>query len=92
MGDHRGSKPSNPDAIGARVEVDVAGRTRVMELRAGEGLAAQNSTELLIGLGSATAVEALRVLWPGGGRTVLEAPEVVPGGRSAVTMRSTPPR
>ena len=91
VGDHRGGKPSNADAIGARVEVDLAGRTRVMELRAGEGLAAQNSAELLIGLGAATSVDAIRVVWPGGGRTVLKQPKVVSGGRATLVVHEAAP-
>ena len=78
---------SNRDAIGARVEVVVGGRARVFELRAGEGLAAQNSAELLIGLGTATSVEAIEVTWPGGRRTTVSRPQIVAGGRTALTLR-----
>ena len=67
---------SNRDAIGARVEVVADGLLRVAELRAGEGLAAQNSSELLIGLGDAQAIESIRVRWPSGRQTTLESPDI----------------
>jgi len=59
-------------AIGARVEVELARSSpdappeqRVASRRAGEGYLAQSSAWLHFGLGS-SAVERVRVLWPGG--------------------------
>ena len=77
---------SNRDAIGARVEVVAGGLLRVAELRAGEGLAAQNSAELLIGLGDASEVESIRVRWPSGRETALSRPPIEPQGRTALTL------
>jgi Flp pilus assembly protein TadD/thiol-disulfide isomerase/thioredoxin len=60
---------SNRDAIGARVEVHVAGaepRVRLKTLRAGEGFLAQSSKRLHFGLDGAAAVEKVVVRWPGG--------------------------
>ena len=77
---------SNRDAIGARVEVVAGGVLRVAELRAGEGLAAQNSSELLIGLGAAPSVASIRVRWPSGRETSLKNPGLAPQGRTALTL------
>ncbi len=89
-GAHAAPEPSNRDGIGARIEVVAGGRTRTLELRAGEGLAAQNSSELLVGLGAATVVDAIRVFWPSGRRTVLDKPEIAPVGRTALILRESP--
>ena len=78
--------PGNRDAIGARIEVLAEGRRQRVERRAGEGLAAQNSSELLIGLGSAKTVESVSVRWPSGRETTLKGPEVTPGGRTTLTL------
>jgi hypothetical protein len=55
------------DAEGARVTVEAGGRTLVRELVAGAGYASHSDTELVIGLGAATRVDALTIRWPGGG-------------------------
>ena len=56
------------DAIGARVEVVLAGdHPRLARtLRAGEGFLAQSSKWLHFGLGAATTIETVIVDWPGG--------------------------
>ena len=54
------------DGYGALLRIQVGERTLLRELRAGEGLAAQNSAELLVGLGSATGVSGVEVRWPSG--------------------------
>ena len=58
---------SNSDAIGARVEVQLAGSERrlVATRRAGEGFLAQGGSWLHLGLGAGEP-EGLRVRWPGG--------------------------
>ena len=56
----------NRDAIGARVELRVAGRVHMRELRCGEGYLAQSSRELLFGLPGDAPIDALVVHWPGG--------------------------
>ncbi len=59
------------DAIGARVEIKLAGvepRTLVQTLRAGEGYLSQSSKLLTFGLGDARAIAALSVRWPDGTR------------------------
>jgi hypothetical protein len=56
----------NRDAIGARVTVEVDGRTLVQTLKAGDGFMAQSSKRLHFGLGSATSAERVTVRWPDG--------------------------
>ena len=58
--------PGNPDGIGARVELELAGGgRRVASVRAGEGFLAQSTRWLHVALGEAR-VEALLVRWPDG--------------------------
>ena len=71
------SQWSSRDAYGARVVLEVAGRELLREHRAGEGLAAQNSATLRVGIGSAEEVVRLEVRWPSGQRTETHA---VPAG------------
>ena len=57
---------SNRDAIGARVEIDVAGRTQVAEVRSGGSYLSHNDMRVHFGLGDAERVEATRIRWPNG--------------------------
>ena len=66
------SSMSNRDGYGAVVEAKVGTVSLVREHRAGEGLAAQNSAAMLIGIGVAPSVSELRVRWPSGRETRLE--------------------
>ena len=66
----RGTR-SNRDGIGARVELELAGRdgarrTLVRGVRAGEGYLAQSSTRVVAGFPSVERLERVRVVWPGG--------------------------
>lgn len=56
----------NRDAIGARVTVELEGRTLRTTLRAGEGYLAQSSKRLHFGLADATEVKRVNVRWPDG--------------------------
>lgn len=78
---------SNRDAIGTRVEVVMPERTHVTELRAGEGLAAQNSAELIVALGPSRTVEALRLTWPSGTKSEVLSPTLSEGPRSVLMLR-----
>lgn len=83
-----GSPASGPDAIGARARLTVrrangdrATLTRWVE--AGSGYAAQSEFPLHFGLGAATALETLEILWPSGREETLEGADLqtfVPGG------------
>ncbi len=77
----------NPDAIGARVEVDAGGRTQVREVRSGGSYLSHNDMRLHFGLGDAERVDAVRIRWPGG-RT--ETREGMDAGRY-VTIREEGP-
>ena len=57
---------SNRDAIGARVEIDVDGRTQAAEVRSGGSYLSHNDMRVHFGLGDAERVEAIRIRWPNG--------------------------
>ena len=57
---------SNRDAIGATVEIEVAGQRQMRLLTAGSGYASQHSGRLHFGLGDATRIDRLTVRWPSG--------------------------
>ncbi|MDA1349923.1 MAG: FG-GAP-like repeat-containing protein, partial [Chloroflexi bacterium] len=76
---------SNADGIGARVFVKTA-RTegqepflQVKEARAGSSYISMDSVDLEFGIGDASEVDRIEVLWPSGRRQVLE---YVPAGQS----------
>ena len=53
---------SNRDGIAARVEIELDDAVRVRELRNGEGLAAQNSAVLRVGIGDRAGARTRRPL------------------------------
>jgi hypothetical protein len=57
---------SNRDGIGARVEVEAAGRRWAAERVAGSGYLSQDDGRLHFGLGAASTVGKLTVRWPSG--------------------------
>ena len=62
----------NRDAIGARVVIELEGRTLEKSVHAGGGFLAQSSKRVHFGLGDQATVDTLRVHWPGGGSSVFE--------------------
>jgi hypothetical protein len=67
----------NRRAIGARVEVDAGGQTQVQWLHAGgTSFASSGPAELHFGLGEVEEIEEIRVIWPDGRRSVVEAQPV----------------
>jgi hypothetical protein len=56
----------NKSAIGTKVEVLVAGHRQKFEIDGGSGYLSQGSLELIAGLGQATHVDVVRMLWPTG--------------------------
>jgi hypothetical protein len=62
----------NRDAIGARVVVELEGRTLTKTLYAGDGYLSQSSKRLHFGLGDAQRVRKLTVRWPDGTKSELE--------------------
>lgn len=68
---------SNRDAIGAKLIVTTANnRTWTKYLLAGDGYMASNERVVQFGLGSTAAVRELRVEWPSGTGTRIEAPPI----------------
>lgn len=59
----KGTK-SNRDAIGARVELKLGGRTIVRQVKGGCGLMSTHDTRLTIGLGEVSKIDELIVRWP----------------------------
>ena len=57
---------STRDGYGARVLLEIGGRTLLREHRAGEGLAAQNSATIRVGIGDAERADRLEIRWPSG--------------------------
>ena len=66
----------NLDAIGASVEVELAGRTLRKTVKAAEGFLAQASRDLHFGLGDTDEVLALHVRWPDGETLKVSKPDV----------------
>ena len=56
----------NRDAIGARIEAEVEGATRVAEVRSGGSFLSHSDMRVHLGLGTATVVDRLRIRWPNG--------------------------
>ena len=63
---------SERDAIGATVWLTVKGKARISQLIGGGGYMCGNERSLLLGLGSAHAVDSLEIRWPSGQRQVYE--------------------
>jgi hypothetical protein len=61
----------NTQASGARIYASVGNRTQMREIILGNNFVSQNPTVQVIGLGTASQVDALRVEWPDGTETVL---------------------
>ena len=59
----------NRDAIGARISITTAGRTRLKEVRAGAAFLSQSSRWTCFGLGETREAPAVSVRWPGGKTT-----------------------
>ena len=57
---------SNRDAIGAWVKVHVDGRTLSQQVMPAKGYLSQSELPLTFGLGKATRVDGVEVIWPGG--------------------------
>lgn len=77
---------SSRDAIGATVEITVAGQTIVKQLTAGDGYHASNERRLLFGLGSATRVDRLKIRWPSG---IVQSWNDIPAGTFATLIEGS---
>ncbi|MHC5001929.1 MAG: FG-GAP-like repeat-containing protein [Planctomycetota bacterium] len=63
--------PTNIDAIGALVDVRTGDTWQVREVLAGSSYKSQDDLPVHVGLGAATAMDELRVTWPGGATRTL---------------------
>jgi hypothetical protein len=90
---------SNRDAAGTRVFVSSGGRRQMKEAHASGSIFSSSDRRLLFGLGSAERADEIRIRWPSGQETLLDA---VPADRYLVVVegvegsleasgRSTPP-
>ena len=57
---------SNRDGVGAKIKIELDGRALTGEFSCGEGLAAQNSSTKIFGLGAATHAKSITIAWPQG--------------------------
>jgi len=62
----KNDKLSSRDAIGATVKVTTNSRQFIKRLSCGEGLAAQNSRQLIFGLANDADIQSVLVTWPTG--------------------------
>ena len=61
----RGRAP-NTDAVGARVRITAGGTTQFRDVKAGSSYLSQSDLRAHFGLGAATRVDRIEVVWPGG--------------------------
>ncbi len=66
----------NTQALGARVYVTVADVQQMRELNANSNYVSQNPVEAHFGLGSASNIDEVRIVWPGGVESIIENVEV----------------
>lgn len=64
---------SSRDAIGTTVTVEIAGKTIMRQLIAGDGFQASNQRRLIVGLGAADQVDRVTVRWPSGERSEFDS-------------------
>lgn len=67
---------SNRSAIGAVVKVRVDGQVRQRQVMPTRGYLSQSELPVTIGLGAATHVDSVEVIWPGGRKQQIEAPAI----------------
>jgi hypothetical protein len=67
---------SNPNGIGAKIEISGPWGMMVREIKAGESYGIMNSLQAHFGLGEATAIDQVSVYWPSGIVDVISNPEI----------------
>ena len=77
---------SNREGIGARVRVKAGGKTWTQWLDGKSGYLSQSSMPLYFGLGDATAVDSVEVLWPSGKTQTVAKPKL--NGQIAITEKT----
>jgi len=66
---------ANRDALGATVQLKAGGKTQWRTVTANRGYLSSSALALTFGLGEATAVESIDIVWPGGQRQTVPAPQ-----------------
>ena len=67
---------SNFNGIGARVEIYGDWGKQIRDVRSGDGFAHMNTLNVHFGLGTATEIDSVRVLWPSGHVDVVDSPAI----------------
>lgn len=67
---------SNRNGIGARVEIYGSWGKQIRDVRSGEGFRYMNTLNTHFGIGTATAIDEIRILWPSGIIDVIENPNI----------------
>ena len=57
---------SNRDGVGAKIKIELDDKALTGEFSCGEGLAAQNSSTKIFGLGAASHAKSITIVWPQG--------------------------
>ena len=57
---------SNRDGVGSKIKIELDEKALTGEFSCGEGLAAQNSSTKIFGLGSASQAKSITIVWPQG--------------------------
>jgi hypothetical protein len=65
---------SNRSAVGAKVELEAAGRRQIREVRSSSSFYSSSGLRLHFGLGRAERIERIRVRWPSGAHSELLKP------------------
>ena len=85
VGGNDSAKPSTDwssrDAYGAVVTITMGGVVRKFQLACSEGLASQNSRNILVGMGKAKKLDRVEVRWPSGRLSELDE---IPAGQRLV--------
>ena len=61
----------NPDALGASVQLEAAGRKQRSVVHGGVSFLSQNDRRVHFGLGAATRIDRLEIVWPDGQQQIL---------------------
>ena len=67
---------SNRDAVGARIKLTAGGLTQIREIDGGNGYAGQSTRRAHFGIGKATKVDSVEILWPSGKKQKVEQVKV----------------
>ncbi|QDT97367.1 FG-GAP-like repeat-containing protein [Gimesia aquarii] len=83
---------SNRDAVGARLRVTADGLTQVLEVCGGDGFFCVNERRQFVGVGNASHIDELEIIWPNGNREThtqlpTHAKLVFIEGKSPLVMR-----